>query len=93
VRSVRHFSSFVRGSIRLVLRGNATYWTWTAFLATLIVSGVAAYSQQLRVGLALTAMRDQVSWAFYIGNFTNSSVRPSGINTPRMSRSICARRA
>ncbi len=26
--------------------------------------------RQVRVGLGLTAMRDQVSWGFYIGNFT-----------------------
>ncbi len=30
----------------------------------------AAYAEQVNTGLALTAMRDQVSWGFYIGNFT-----------------------
>jgi molybdopterin-containing oxidoreductase family membrane subunit len=39
-------------------------------LLLLIGSGVLAYVRQLTVGLALTAMRDQVSWGFYIGNFT-----------------------
>src|ERR1051325_5423476 len=33
-------------------------------------SGALAYSNQVRQGLGLTAMRDQVSWGFYIGNFT-----------------------
>ena len=43
---------------------------WVAFLALVIVSGALAYIQQLHYGLGLTAMRDQVSWGFYIGNFT-----------------------
>ena len=68
--TVRLFSRFVAGSIRLVLRGNAVYWGWMAFLAILIASGGLAYASQVRTGLVITAMRDQVSWGFYIGNFT-----------------------
>jgi molybdopterin-containing oxidoreductase family membrane subunit len=70
VQSIRLFSGFTRGSVKLILRGNRTYRTWLAFLGVLIVSGVLAYSNQVRQGLGLTAMRDQVSWGFYIGNFT-----------------------
>jgi Ni/Fe-hydrogenase subunit HybB-like protein len=70
VSTVRLFSRFVTGSIRLVLRGNAVYWGWMAFLAILIASGGLAYAAQVRTGLVVTAMRDQVSWGFYIGNFT-----------------------
>ena len=54
----------------LALQGNRFYWIWIAVLLLLIGSGVLAYARQLTVGLALTAMRDQVSWGFYIGNFT-----------------------
>ena len=68
--SIRLFSGFARGSVKLILRGNRAYWMWLAFLGALIVSGVLAYSAQVRFGLGLTAMRDQVSWGFYIGNFT-----------------------
>ena len=68
--SIRLFSGFARGSVKLILRGNRAYWMWLAFLGVLIVSGVLAYSAQVRFGLGLTAMRDQVSWGFYIGNFT-----------------------
>lgn len=64
------FSQFVRASIRVVLKGNAVYWSWVAVLLALTVSGTFAYARQLETGLALTAMRDQVSWGFYIGNFT-----------------------
>ncbi len=67
---LRPFARFVRDSAFLVLRGNAAYWTWLLFLGGLVVSGVGAYASQLRLGLAVTAMRDQVSWGFYIGNFT-----------------------
>jgi molybdopterin-containing oxidoreductase family membrane subunit len=70
VESVRQFSRFVGGCVRVVLRGNAAYWTWVALLLALIVSGAMAYAQQLTTGLVLTGMRDQVSWGFYIGNFT-----------------------
>jgi molybdopterin-containing oxidoreductase family membrane subunit len=70
VDSIRLFSGFARGSVKLILRGNRAYWMWLAFLGALIVSGVLAYSEQVRFGLGLTAMRDQVSWGFYIGNFT-----------------------
>ena len=68
--TVRLFSQFIGGSIRQVLRGHALYWSWLAFLLILIVSGAAAYWRQVADGLIVTAMRDQVSWGFYIGNFT-----------------------
>lgn len=70
VNSLRLFSGFTRGSLQLILRGNRAYWMWLAFLGALVVSGALAWSRQLHVGLGLTAMRDQVSWGFYIGNFT-----------------------
>jgi Ni/Fe-hydrogenase subunit HybB-like protein len=60
----------VTASARIVLRGNRFYWIWLTFLGALIVSGALAYSRQASTGLVLTAMRDQVSWGFYIGNFT-----------------------
>jgi molybdopterin-containing oxidoreductase family membrane subunit len=66
----RQFGAFVRGSVALVLRGNAAYWAWLAFLLVLCLSGILAFVDQSRTGLVLTAMRDQVSWGFYIGNFT-----------------------
>ncbi len=68
--TVRLFARFITGSLRLVLRGNASYWTWIVALVVLIVSGALAYARQVGSGLVITAMRDQVSWGFYIGNFT-----------------------
>jgi molybdopterin-containing oxidoreductase family membrane subunit len=40
------------------------------FLLALVVSGAFAYGRQYSGGLIVTSMRDQVSWGFYIGNFT-----------------------
>jgi len=67
---IRKIFQFVGGSSRLILGGGWAYHTWMAFLSILILSGAFAYWRQLSEGLIVTNMRDQVSWAFYIGNFT-----------------------
>ena len=67
---VRRFWGFVAGSWTLVSKGNTTYWGWMVLLLVLIASGALAYARQAQQGLMMTAMRDQVSWGFYIGNFT-----------------------
>src|ERR1044071_2255484 len=68
--TLRRFTRFARGSAMLICHGPASYWMWLSFLAMLIVSGAFAYAHQVQTGLIVTAMRDQVSWGFYIGNFT-----------------------
>ncbi len=68
--TVHRFTRFVAGSVRLVLSGPRTYWTWVVSLVVLILSGAMAYANQFTTGLIVTSMRDQVSWGFYIGNFT-----------------------
>lgn len=70
MNTVKLFARFVLDSVRIVTRGNKLYWAWIAFLLLLITTGVIAYVHQARTGLITTSMRDQVSWAFYIGNFT-----------------------
>jgi Ni/Fe-hydrogenase subunit HybB-like protein len=61
---------FLRTCLRFALRGNAAYWSWLLLLAGLMGWGGLAYYDQLTRGLIVTHMRDQVSWAFYVGNFT-----------------------
>ncbi|NOZ02510.1 MAG: polysulfide reductase NrfD [Deltaproteobacteria bacterium] len=61
---------FFVGSAKLVLKGGRLYWAWIGLLLTLIAVGLHAYIEQVDHGLLITAMRDQVSWGFYIGNFT-----------------------
>ena len=58
METVRLFSQFVSGSVRLVTRGNRAYWAWLAFLGVLIVSGGLAYANQVSVGLSTSAMRE-----------------------------------
>ncbi len=62
--------SFLRHSVRSVLRGPPLYWAWVGVLAVVIAIGFAAWLRQMELGLIATNMRDQMSWGFYIGNFT-----------------------
>ena len=68
--TLRGFSQFIVRGARTAVTGDRLYWSWVLALLAIVVSGVLAYVNQLQVGLAVTAMRDQVSWGFYIGNFT-----------------------
>ena len=70
MRLIHDFARFTSTSLRIVLRGGVFYWTWILALLAMIGFGVAAYVLQLQNGLAVTQMRDQVSWGLYIGNFT-----------------------
>jgi Ni/Fe-hydrogenase subunit HybB-like protein len=65
-----NFIRFITGSIKIVFQGSKTYYAWLILLLLLIVWGGVGYSRQLAHGLIQTHMRDSVSWAFYIGNFT-----------------------
>ncbi len=66
----RNFKQFIIDTIGLMLTGSRIYYAWVGFLLLLIVIGTGAYIGQLNDGLIVTKMRDQVSWGFYIGNFT-----------------------
>lgn len=61
---------FILRSVRSAFSGPPIYHAWLAILLGLAAWGFAAYVGQLQNGLIGTSMRDQVSWAFYIGNFT-----------------------
>jgi Ni/Fe-hydrogenase subunit HybB-like protein len=61
---------FLKESFRIVIRGSKRYYIWLAFLLALIIWGSTGYIEQLKQGLLVTNMRDPISWAFYIGNFT-----------------------
>jgi molybdopterin-containing oxidoreductase family membrane subunit len=57
-------------ALKRIFQGDVRYYAWVAFLLTVIGFGVSAYLRQADQGLIVTAMRDQVSWGFYIANFT-----------------------
>jgi molybdopterin-containing oxidoreductase family membrane subunit len=55
---------------REITKGTSAYYSWMAFLALIMCVGLVAYLLQLRDGLVVTHMRNQVGWGFYISNFT-----------------------
>lgn len=61
---------FITGGLKIIFKGTRTYYAWLFFLLFLILWGGIGYFGQLSEGLIKTHMRDSVSWAFYIGNFT-----------------------
>ncbi len=56
--------------LELAVKGNKTYWTWIIVLLAGIGTAFLLYLWQLRVGLCLTGMSRDVSWGFYIANYT-----------------------
>jgi Ni/Fe-hydrogenase subunit HybB-like protein len=65
-----NFIRFITGSIRIIFHGRKIYYAWLILLLLLILWGGSGYLGQITHGLIRTHMRDSVSWAFYIGNFT-----------------------
>lgn len=57
-------------TLKFITKGGKWYYAWIAFLSLFILIGISAYIQQLNRGLIMSNMRDQVSWGFYISNFT-----------------------
>jgi len=45
------------------------FYLWVAVLLAVVLWGLYAYVQQIRSGLSVTGMRDQISWGLYITNF------------------------
>ena len=52
------------------LQGSRKYWIWIGFLLVIILGGAIAYLIQMRDGLAVTGLSRDVSWGFYISQFT-----------------------
>jgi Ni/Fe-hydrogenase subunit HybB-like protein len=50
-------------------KGGHYYYLWIGFLLLVIFLAAGAYALQIKEGLIVTAMRDQVSWGLYISNF------------------------
>jgi Ni/Fe-hydrogenase subunit HybB-like protein len=56
--------------LELAVKGNKGYWGWMLALLVVISIGFAFYFKQLQFGLGITGMSRDVSWGFYIANFT-----------------------
>jgi molybdopterin-containing oxidoreductase family membrane subunit len=56
--------------LELAVKGNKWYWGWMVVLLGVIGAGFGLYLLQLKFGLGITGMSRDVSWGFYIANFT-----------------------
>jgi Ni/Fe-hydrogenase subunit HybB-like protein len=56
--------------LELALKGNKKYFGWITALLVLVGIGFGAYMTQLGFGLGITGMSRDVSWGFYIAQFT-----------------------
>jgi Ni/Fe-hydrogenase subunit HybB-like protein len=55
--------------LRSLTENTWRFYAWVGFLLAILFWGLYAYTQQLRYGLMVTGMRDQISWGLYITNF------------------------
>lgn len=53
-----------------VLKGRPSFYVWLAFLGGIITLGGLVYLYQVFVGLRITDLSRDVSWGFYIAQFT-----------------------
>lgn len=56
--------------LELAIKGSKKYWGWIVALLVIIGIGAGFYMWQLSYGLGITGMSRDVSWGFYIAQFT-----------------------
>ena len=56
--------------LELLFKGRPRFYLWMGFLATIVGLGAIVYIIQLIYGLQVTGMSRDVSWGFYISQFT-----------------------
>ena len=52
------------------LKGTKGYWTWIFILFGVIGIGTIFYLIQFNTGLTITGLKRDVTWGFYIAQFT-----------------------
>ena len=67
---LKEFQYFGVGLFKVVFKGKKFFYIWMSFLSIMIFIGIIGYIYQLKEGLVVTNMREQVSWGLYISNFT-----------------------
>lgn len=67
---MRTYLVFLARCFRLSFVGDRRYYAWMFALTVFVLLGINAWCRQFVQGLATTGMTDQVSWGFYIANFT-----------------------
>jgi Ni/Fe-hydrogenase subunit HybB-like protein len=63
-------TAFLRCSFVSIVKGGRRYYTWLAILVVAMIPGLFSYVHQLKHGLGVTGMSDQIAWGAYIANFT-----------------------
>jgi len=56
--------------LEIAIKGSKNYWSWIVFLLLVMGAGFIVYIDQFMNGLMITGMSRDVSWGFYIANFT-----------------------
>jgi len=56
--------------LELAFKGGKSYWGWIGALLLVIGGAFGLYLTQIKLGLGITGMSRDVSWGFYIANFT-----------------------
>ena len=56
--------------LETALKGKQGYWGWLIFLLAIMGAGFVSYLYQYSEGLRITGMGRDVSWGFYIAQFT-----------------------
>lgn len=56
--------------LEIAIKGSKKYWLWIVLLLAVMGAGGLAYVDQFLNGLQITGMSRDVSWGFYIANFT-----------------------
>ncbi len=67
---MKKYCVFLSRCLALSFVGDWKYYFWMFFLSVIALMGLNAYTQQFVNSLITTGMTDQVSWGFYIANFT-----------------------
>lgn len=65
----KHLQDLVSAIFDSMLNTSLRFYVFVGFLLGIILWGSIAYAVQLRYGLAVTGLRDYVSWGVYITNF------------------------
>jgi len=66
---VKRFIQFVFDFLRASFTGGAMFWAWMLFLAFFIMLWGYGEYVQIRDGMIVTNLNDQVSWGLYLANF------------------------
>lgn len=56
--------------LEYVLKGTKNYWRWIFFLSAIMILSLFFYSEQSSYGLGITGLSRNVTWGFYIAQFT-----------------------